>query len=544
MELRTRLLQRLGRESYDVIIIGGGINGAAAAAALAARGARVALLERGDFAAGASQQSSNLVWGGIKYLETYEFALVRQLCLSRNRLLASYPSRVREIRFLLTVDWDFRYSPLWLWLGSCLYWLLGNGATRPPRLLSRRQLGRKATVVESARSRGGLEYSDAWLPDNDARFVFGFIHTALEHGGCAVNYVESPGASREGGRWRVRARDTISGHEFSLQTQLLLNAAGPWVDGYNRLTGQQTQYRHVFSKGVHLLVDRLAPPQRILTFFAADGRLFFAIPMGNRSCIGTTDTPVEEPEAVVTAADRWFILDNINRHLRLAKPLTEEDIIAERCGVRPLAVKGRWEGARDWLKLSRQHALEVNPRDGHISIFGGKLTDCITIGDEVSAWVERLGVTLSAATRRWYGEPDTALETDYRRQAESLTLDSNPVLPAVESLSRRWWRCYGEGAFELLDAVRRDSHALDVIIAGTDYRRCEIEYAKRREMIVKLEDFLRRRSALAQLFRRQDLADNPGLLETCRILFGAQAREKWAEYFDGCNPLPAPTDAE
>jgi glycerol-3-phosphate dehydrogenase len=155
-----------------------------------------------------------------------------------------------------------------------------------------------------------------------------------------------------------------------------------------------------------------------------------------------------------------------------------------------------------------------------------------------------MGVALPAANRRWYGEPDPALVADYRRQAEALALDSKPVPPVAESLSRRWWRRYGEGAFELLDAVRRDSHALDVIIAGTDYRRCEIEYAGQREMIVKLEDFLRRRSALAQLFRRQELADNPGLPEACRILFGTQDREKWAEYFGECNPLPAPTDEE
>jgi glycerol-3-phosphate dehydrogenase len=416
-------------------------------------------------------------------------------------------------------------------LGACLYWLLGNGATRPPRLLSRRQLGREAAVIESDRSRGGLEYSDAWLPDNDARFVFGFIRAALEHGGSAVNYVESLGASRQQGGWLVRARDLLSGREFNLQSTLLLNAAGPFVDAYNRLTGQQTQYRHVFSKGVHLIVDRLTPPRRVLAFFADDGRLFFAIPMGNRTCIGTTDTPVEDPDTAVTAEDRRFILDNINKRLKLAKPLTEADIIAERCGVRPLAVKGRWEGARDWLKLSRQHALEVNLRDGHISIFGGKLTDCIAIGDEVSAWVNRLGVALPYAARRWYGEPDPALEADYLRQTGALALDSDPMPPAVEPLSRRWWRRYGDGAFELLETVRRDSRALEVVIAGTDYRRCEIEYAGRREMIVKLEDFLRRRSALAQLFRHRDLGDNPGLLEACRILFGSQAREKWAEYF-------------
>jgi len=117
------------------------------------------------------------------------------------------------------------------------------------------------------------------------------------------------------------------------------------------------------------------------------------------------------------------------------------------------------------------------------------------------------------------------------RQAGSLALDSDPMPPAVEPLSQRWWRRYGDGAFELLEAVRRDSRALEVVIAGTDYRRCEIEYAGRREMIVKLEDFLRRRSALAQLFRREELGNNPGLLEACRILFGSQAREKWDEYF-------------
>lgn len=531
MELRTHLLQRLGQRTHDVVIVGGGINGAAAAAALAARGARVALLDRGDFGGGVSQQSSNLIWGGIKYLESYEFTLVRKLCLSRNRLLASYPSRVREIRFLVTVDRGFRYPPLWLWLGACLYWLLGNGATRPPRLLSRRQLGREAAVLETTRSRGGLEYSDAWLPDNDARFVFDFIRAALERGCSAVNYVESLGASRQGGRWLVRARDMIDGHEFSIQSTLLLNAAGPFVDAHNRLTGQRTQYRHLFSKGVHLLVDRLAPPQRILAFFADDGRLFFAIPMGLRTCIGTTDTPVEDPYTVVTAEDRRFILDNINKRLQLAKPLTEADIIAERCGVRPLAVKGRWQGTQDWLTLSRRHVLEVNPQDRHISIFGGKLTDCLNIGAEIGACASRLGIGLPAAGGRWYGEPDPTLEADYLRQAGSLLSASTAVPSVGEPLSERWWRRYGEGAFELLQAVRQDSRALEVVIAGTDYRRCELEYAGRREMVVKLEDFLRRRTALAQQFRHEELKNHPGVVEACRILFGPQAQEKWAEYF-------------
>jgi glycerol-3-phosphate dehydrogenase len=532
MELRTCELHKLSQGVYDVLIIGGGINGAASAAALSARGARVALLERGDFASGTSQHSSNLIWGGIKYLESYEFALVRKLCLSRNRLLASYPSRIQEIRFLVTVDREFRYQPVWLWLGAWLYWLLGNSRLHPPRLLSRRRISREETVVKVTHSRGGVEYADAWLHDNDARFVFDLIRAALDRGCTAVNYSESLGARRTGGLWVTRARDVIAGSESDIPSRVLINAAGPFVDAHNRLTGQQTEHHHVFSKGVHLIVDRLTPQQRVLTFFADDGRPFFAIPMGMRTCIGTTDTPVDDPITGVTAADRRFLLDNINKRLNLPKPLTEADIIAERCGVRPLVVRNGWASARDWLQLSRKHVLEVNSREAHISIFGGKLTDCIPVGDEISAWVKRLGIALPGAANRWYGEPDLTVKADYLRQAALVKLDSYKKAPyASESLTSRLWRRYGGAAFDLLEAIRREPRQAEVIIAGTEYLRCEIEQARQREMVVKLEDFLRRRSKIAQLVRQEDLKKIPGLLEACTILFGDRAREKFDEYF-------------
>jgi glycerol-3-phosphate dehydrogenase len=531
MELRTRHIHQLGQGIYDVLIIGGGINGAAAAAALSARGARVALLDRGDFAGFTSQHSSNLIWGGLKYLESYEFALVRKLCLSRNRLLVSYPSRVQEIRFLVTVEKGFRYHPVWLWLGTWLYWILGNGFTQPPRWLSRRQISREAAVVKVTHSSGGVEYSDACLPDNDARFVFDFIRAALDWGCIAANYVESLGARRTGNLWVTRARDVMTGSEFNVQSKLLINAAGPFVDAHNRLTGQRTEHHHIFSKGVHLIVERLHPEQRVLAFFADDGRLFFAIPMGTKTCIGTTDTPVEDPFTAVTAADRRFILDNINKRLNLPKPLTEAAIIAERCGVRPLAIKDRWEGNRDWLQLSRKHIIEVNPQDAHISLFGGKLTDCVHIGDELSAWVRQLGITLPQADYRWYGEPQPAVKAEYLRQAKRMRLNSYTAPFTSELLTDRLWRRYGARACELLEAIRREPRQAEVLITGTEYLRCEIEQAKQWEMIVKLEDFLRRRSNIAQLVRQEELRNTPGLLEACQILFGDQAREKFNEYF-------------
>src|SRR3954452_12297880 len=132
--LRETNLDKLGTLRFDVLVLGGGINGAVSAAALAARGATVGLIDKGDFASVTSQQSSNLAWGGIKYLESYEFGLVRKLCQARNKLIRSYPSTVQEIRFYTSDERGFRDGRLILVLGAWLYWLIGSFFTRRPRL--------------------------------------------------------------------------------------------------------------------------------------------------------------------------------------------------------------------------------------------------------------------------------------------------------------------------------------------------------------------------------------------------------------------------
>ncbi len=181
-QLRHTNIERLGQDVFDVLVIGGGINGSVSAAALAGKGAKVALIDRGDFACFTSQESSNLAWGGIKYLETFDFALVRKLCLSRNHLIRSFPSIVQEIRFFTTIPQGFRHSRLKLYAGTWLYWLFGNGFTRTPRLLSKEQMRQEEPVVAAEKGVGGFEYSDAYLHDNDSRFVFGFIRSAMNSG--------------------------------------------------------------------------------------------------------------------------------------------------------------------------------------------------------------------------------------------------------------------------------------------------------------------------------------------------------------------------
>ena len=533
VKLRASNIEKLEQHDYDVLIIGGGINGAVAAAALSGKGARVALIDQRDFAGFTSQQSSNLAWGGIKYLESHDYGLVRDLCKSRNHLLEHYPSRIREIRFYSTLEKGFRFHPLFVYLGTWVYWLFGNGFTKVPNWLSRKRVEAEEPLIRTDRFYGGFEYSDAYLYDNDSRFVFQFIRAAMDRGCVAANYMESLGSRRENGYWITRTRDVISGTTHEIRSRVLINAAGPFVDDHNALTGEQTAHQHVFSKGIHLIVPQITPNNRILTFFADDGRLFFVIPMGQRTCVGTTDTRVDSPFSEVTEEDRQFVLDNINKRLNLPKPLTRDDVIAERCGVRPLVVKraSNGNGERDWLLMSRKHEIDTNAANAHISIFGGKLTDCVNVGNEITGLVAGMGIRMRYPDFKWYGEPAAPVREGYYRKAKEMNLDSYTSPEASEPLSTRLWRCYDQKALDLLAAIEKDPRQAEVVIQGTDYIRCEIELIRQQEMITKLEDFLRRRSKLSLVMRKESLQQAEGLMEACTILFGDEAQQKFDEYF-------------
>jgi glycerol-3-phosphate dehydrogenase len=277
-------------------------------------------------------------------------------------------------------------------------------------------------------------------------------------------------------------------------------------------------------------VPRITDERRVLTFFADDGRLFFVIPMGPRSCIGTTDTRVDSPESHVTDEDRRFVLDNINKRLNLARPLTEADVIAEKCGVRPLAVAGG-NGSRDWLQLSRKHAIEIDDAKKRVSIYGGKLTDCLNVGEEIATACQRLGVAVPYPERVWYGEPQGESREAFFHQAKLMDLDSLTAPTSAEKLTTRLWRRYGAWALPMLEEIRSDPRMAEVLIENAEYLRCEIEHAARREMIVRLDDFLRRRSKISLVVTPETLREAEGLKEACEILFGDGAARRIDEYF-------------
>ena len=535
---RSENLRRLDGGDFDVIVIGGGINGAVSAAALAGRGASVALVDRGDFGAFTSQESSNLVWGGFKYLENYELGLVYGLCRSRNELMKSYPDNVREIGFLATLDKSAPYRPWFAGVGATAYWAIGRFGTKPPKVFSRRRLAQAEPAISTKTARGAIQYQDAYLIDNDSRFVFSFIRSAFEAGAVTTNYVELVHAERRSDRWHVALRDVVTGVEMTASAKTLVNAAGPFVDALNESWGTTTTHRIVYSKGIHLVVPRLTTTDhdRVLAFFDDSQRLFYVIPMGRRSVIGTTDTRVDDPHTAVTEEDRNFLLEQINARMNLEKPLEASDVIAERSGVRPLVVKVEGEGSDDWrskewTSLSRRHEVECDAQRSVVTVFGGKLTDCLNVGAEVASKIESLGVALEADQRNWYGEPDSASRAEFFRQAHLMHLDEMRSKPDTESLSVRLWRRYGRRAFDMLEHIRNDPSMATDVMESADYLRVELHNAANHEMIVKLEDFMRRRSKIDLVVADDEFVGSDGLAEISQLLFGDDGERKLDEFY-------------
>jgi glycerol-3-phosphate dehydrogenase len=268
----------------------------------------------------------------------------------------------------------------------------------------------------------------------------------------------------------------------------------------------------VFSKGIHLVVPKLAKDDRVLAFWDEQKRLFYVIPMGDRSVIGTTDTRVATPYTEVNDEDREFVLRQINLSLDLPKPLTKADIIAERSGVRALVVGGKNAGGKsvgeevDWHKLSRKHVIEVDKAKGMLTIFGGKLTDCLNVGAEVIAEFKKMGFQLDQK-RKWYGE-DAGMMPDSFFASVGQLVDSEEQAARI---SKGLWRRQGFAAQTLIEAAKVAGEALDEVFEGTGITYLELKHVIANERVVTTEDLLRRRLPIAMTRSAQEIANNKKL---------------------------------
>jgi glycerol-3-phosphate dehydrogenase len=505
-------LSRISDGQYDAVIVGAGINGAVSAAALSSRGLKVLLLDQGDFASFTSQESSNLVWGGIKYLQSYEFWLVFKLSLARARLMKEYPNRVRKIGFVAALGPNAPFGPVLGTMGTLVYWAIGLFSTPAPRTFGVKAALEIEPKLSQTKLRGAVRYFDGMLPDNDSRFVWDFVSKAMSLGADAQNYARVDSATRDGDSWVLQVTDVHSGDSVAVTSKAIVNAAGPMATSFlaNAKTSAKTGL--VFSKGIHLVVPRLTKDDRVLAFWDEQNRLFYVIPMGDRSVIGTTDTRVTNPETEVNDEDRDFVLRQINLSLDLPKPLTKADIIAERSGVRALVVGGKSVGEEvDWHKLSRKHVIEVDKAKRMLTIFGGKLTDCLNVGAEVIAEFKKLGFQLEQK-RKWYGEDSGLMPTSFLTAVEQRVETEEKAGRIAKGL----WRRHGSKAQAIVAAANAAGDTLDEVFEGTGITFAEIEHVIANERVVSAEDLLRRRLPIAMTRSAKDISNNKKLQEILR----------------------------
>ncbi len=390
--------QSAGSAQYDLLVIGGGINGAGIARDAAGRGLKVLLVEMADLASATSGWSSKLIHGGLRYLEYYEFRLVREALEEREVLLNAAPHIVRPMRFVLPHDSSMR--PVWMIrIGLWLYDHLGKRVSLPPsQAVPFPHIEYSAGLKPEIRS--GIVYSDCRV--DDARLTVLTAMSARDKGATILTRTKFVAGRREGGLWQADLEDTRNGAKRTVTATALVNAAGPWVSGVlSGLPHKPTGAKVRLVKGSHIVVPKVHSLGHACLLQNTDKRVVFVIPFeGRYSLIGTTDVPVETPEEAVdiTAEETDYLVEAANRFL--AKPLSKADVVWTFAGVRPLYDDGHTDPA----SITRDYVLELDDDEGRapvLSLFGGKITTYRCLAETA---LERLARYLPSMGPRWTRE--------------------------------------------------------------------------------------------------------------------------------------------
>lgn len=371
---REGLLAEAAKSDFDLIVIGGGITGASILRDASRRGLSCLLLEKSDFASGTSSRSGKLIHGGLRYLRHFHLGLVFESCRERNLLWTKIaPHLLRPVRFHMAFFSWSRTSRALVTLGLFLYDVLSlfrNPGGRG-RCESRQALLRAGKPLDTKGLKGGLSYSDCACLD--FRLVIDNLNDAKLHGGKALNYMEVGSIKLSHGAQQVRARDGISGREFSFQGKAVVNAAGAWADIVLGKSACDARFGLRNSRGIHLIFRRSDLP--LQETFALenprDGRNIYAVPWDGFVLVGTTDTaaPASPDELKVSEEEVDYLLEALNRYFP-ETALTREKVHAAYAGIRPLIGSDRNLKEED---LPRDYELHIDPR-GLLSITGGKLT--------------------------------------------------------------------------------------------------------------------------------------------------------------------------
>ena len=465
----------MDKQPYDIAIIGGGINGAGIARDAAGRGLRVLLVEKGDLAQGTSSASSKLVHGGLRYLEQYEFRLVRESLREREILMGIAPHIIWPMDFILPHSSDMR--PAWMLRAG----LLMYDTLAPRKTLHASQevgLAGKGAYGQPLQQRyaKGFRYTDCWV--DDARLVVLNARDAADHGADIRTRTTCINAEHSSsGGWRVLLQ-AESGQRIEEKAKILVNAAGPWVNDMIARIGVRTKGRVRLVKGSHIVVPRLYEGNHAYILQFADKRVVFIMPFQEAfSLIGTTDIGYDgDPaEAAISEEEIRYLLGGVNSYL--ATLLTREQVVWSYSGVRAL-----YDDASENLStITRDYVLELDVAEGAplLTIFGGKITTYRKLAEQA---MEKLHPYIpSGAHGSWTANKPLP-------GGESYTL---PTWLATE-LATRWQRQYGSCVADIIDGAETMSDLGEEIVP--DIYEAELRYAKNYEWAKTANDFLWRRT--------------------------------------------------
>lgn len=479
---------------FDLAIIGGGVNGCGIARGATGRGLKVFLAEQGDLAGATSSASTKLIHGGLRYLEHYEFRLVREALIEREVLLNAAPHIIWPLRFVLPHHKGLRPWPL-LRLGLFLYDHLGGRKILPATRsvdLANDSVGQPLRPEFSR----GFEYSDCWV--EDSRLVALNARDAADKGAIIRPRTRIESARRDGDGWLVRIQD---GSE--IRARALVNAAGPWV---SQVLGQVVHAsdpdRIRMVRGSHLVVDRLYQHDRCYIFQNSDGRICFAIPYEqNFTLIGTTDQDHQGNPAnpQITDAERDYLLSAVSAYFR--RPVTADMVRWSYSGIRPLYD----DGASKAQEATRDYVLKLEATGGQaplLSVFGGKITTSRKLAE---AALEKLAPFFPSMTTPWTASAKLpGGEFAYAETARRLADFQSAAHFLSPENSRRMFRAYGTRA-ERIIAGAQSAKDLGRFIGPLSER--EIQYLVDQEFVQQADDILWRRSKLGLHMTAEEQAE-------------------------------------
>ena len=512
---------------FDLLIVGAGITGAGAARDAARRGLRVVVVDQDDVASGTSSRSSKLVHGGLRYLEQGEVSLVFEAVAERRVLQQIAPHLVSPLPFLLPVYKNSRRGMFTINVGMWLY--DGLSLFRSPKIhesLSRKEVMKAEPSLRSEGLRGAPVYYDC--ATDDARLTLETLLDAVKAGAVVRTHTRVTRLERESGLVSgAVVVDGLTGKEHTIRARVVLNATGPWSDRTCSLTGDMSAPRLRPTKGIHLVVDsaRLQVNHAIVGMHPKDGRVFFTVPWGEQTYIGTTDTDFDgDPSKVYADSnDVDYVLEAANEHFPDTN-LNRDDVISTWAGVRPLVSE---EAAENESSVSREHVIRVGA-DGLVTIAGGKLTTYRRMGAEV---IDRVVDVLRGTGYPLSGLRASETDTNPLPGAVGWPEDEDDAVLAKRVLAAADGHIeggtagllaatYGMRGLDIAAGVKADPSLAKPLVEGRPEIAAQVVWGVERELAVTVSDIMIRRTQLYYRDPRQGLDAVEAVVDLMRPRLG------------------------